>query len=187
MFIHKYAIVKPGLITLVLLLNPPALSQTWDELVYAGKAARLNGNFEQAASLLAQAAEQKSTHNAEWYLYASILKARLKQVDTTFDLLNKAARAGMWDIARLERNKWLKPFQDDPRWQALLNTITESEAKKAQDNALTQPLLRDELKHLWKKDQDLVGKWDQQRIAINQNTQRLKDIISQQKKTRSYS
>lgn len=44
---------------------------------------------------------------------------------------------------------------------------------------MINPELRNELKKMWKKDQDLVGKWEKQKIVIDHNTVKLNEIIEQ--------
>ncbi|QEC53631.1 hypothetical protein EDD80_1252 [Anseongella ginsenosidimutans] len=152
-------------------------SQTWDELIYQGKQERANGNFEKAGELIAKGADLKGTDNFEHYYYAAIMYANANKLDSSFKWLEKCIDAGMYDWARWQRNKRLKALHPDPRWSALKDKMQEAERKHTA--ALSHPVLRTELKQMWKNDQDLVGKWDEQRKIVDRNTVRLNEIIEQ--------
>lgn len=160
-----------------ILFSSTAFSQTWDELIYQGKAERSKGDFRKAGELIAKGAELKGTDNFEHYYYAAIMYANADEIDSSFKMLAKCIEAGMYDLARWERNSRLKKLQTDERWTDLKSKMKESEQKYSND--LTHPVLRDELKQMWKKDQDLVGKWDEQKRVVDDNSIRLNEIIEQ--------
>lgn len=151
--------------------------QTWDEFIYQGKKERANGNFEKAGELIAKGAELKGIDNFEHYYYAAIMYANANELDSSFELLEKCIDAGMYDLARWERNSRLKALHEDKRWDELKIKMQKSESEYAA--TLSHPELRNELKLMWKKDQELVGKWDEQKIIVDQNTVRLNEIIEQ--------
>lgn len=151
--------------------------QTWDELIYQGKKERANGNFEKAGELIAKGAKLKGDDNYQHYYYAAIMFANANDLDSSFEMLEKCIDAGMYDLARWERNSRLKSLRKDKRWGELKNIMTISEQKYASN--LSHPEIRIELKQMWKKDQELVGKWDEQKIIVDQNTLRLNQIIEQ--------
>tara|TARA_R110002167_G_scaffold128570_2_gene310895 strand:+ start:100 stop:930 length:831 start_codon:yes stop_codon:yes gene_type:complete len=151
--------------------------QTWDELIFQGKKERANGNFEKAADLIFKGAALKEKQNFEHYYYSGVLYARVNNINASFKSLEKAIDAGMYDLARLERNNRLKILHGDKRWDELKIKMQVSEQKYVAN--LSHPELRVELKQMWKTDQDLVGKWEEQKIIVNQNTVRLNEIIEQ--------
>lgn len=161
----------------IILFGFNSFGQTWDELIYQGKKERANGNFEKAGELIANGAKLKGTDNFEHYYYAAIMYANANQLDSSFKLLEKCIDAGMYDLARWERNKRLKVLHDDERWNELKTQMKKSEQQYSE--TLSHPELRNELKQMWKKDQDLVGQWDKQKIIVDQNTVRLNEIIEQ--------
>ena len=169
--------MKNLLFLCIILFGLNSFGQTWDELIYQGKKERANGNFEKAGKLIAKGAKLKGTDNFEHYFYAAIMYANANKTDTSFKLLEKCIDAGMYDLARWERNSRLKVLHGDKRWNELKIQMKISEQKYSA--ALSHPELRNELKLMWKKDQDLVGQWDEQKIIVDQNTVRLKEIIEQ--------
>ena len=154
-----------------------SFGQTWDELIYQGKKERADGNFEKAGKLIAKGARLKGTDNFEHYYYAAIMYANAHEPDSSFKLLGKCIEAGMYDLARWVRNGRLNALHADKRWDGLKTRMKISEQKYSA--TLSHPELRNELKQMWKKDQDLVGQWDEQKIIVGQNTVRLKEIIEQ--------
>ena len=161
----------------IILFGFNSFGQTWDELIYQGKKERANGNFEKAGALIAKGAQLKGTDNFEHYYYAAIMYANAGELDSSFKLLEKCIDAGMYDLARWERNSRLKVLHEDERWNALKTQMKKSEQQYSE--TLSHPELRNELKQMWKKDQDLVGQWDKQKIVVDQNTVRLNEIIEQ--------
>ena len=133
----------------------PSYSQTWDELIYQGKKERANGNFKKAGELIAKGADLKGNGNFEHYYYAAIMFANANEPDSSFKLLEKCIDAGMYDWARWERNGRLKKLHEDKRWDKLKIRMKEAEEKFTAN--LSHPELRDELKLMWKKDQDLLA------------------------------
>ncbi|WP_268225135.1 serine hydrolase domain-containing protein [Sinomicrobium oceani] len=155
--------------------HPEPFGQTWDELIYQGKQERANGNFKKAGELIAKGAQQKGTDNFEHLYYAAIMYANAKEFDTSFELLEKCIDAGMYDWARWARNSRLKVLHPDPRWASLKKQMKTSE--QAYVATLSHPGLRNELKRMWKRDQDLVGQWEAQKKVVAQNTMQLDKII----------
>ncbi|MBV6646336.1 MAG: hypothetical protein KI790_12850 [Cyclobacteriaceae bacterium] len=127
--------------------------------------------------MIAKGAALKGTDNFEHYFYAAIMYANADEIDSSFELLAKCIEAGMYDLARWERNNRLKKLQTDERWTNLKSKMKESERKYS--NGLTYSILRDELKQMWKKDQELVGRWAEQKKVVSKNTIRLKEIIEE--------
>ena len=166
-------------ILLVLLRPPTSVSQSWDEFIYMGKEQHAEGNLEKAIVFLTKGADLKQNDNGEWYLYAGILAARLKEVEKSFELLNKAIEAGMWDFPRLERNQRLDVLREDSRWDDLRAKIEQEEQRYLDQVELTHPQIRQPLKDMWRHDQDLAGKWEQQKEVIDQNTALLDSIITE--------
>lgn len=160
-----------------ILFSSTVFSQTWDEFIYQGKEERSKGNFRKAGELIAKGAELKGTDNFGHYYYAAIMYANADEIDSCFELLTKCIEAGMYDLARWERNSRLKKLQTDERWTDLKSKMKESERKYS--NGLTHSFLRDELKQMWKRDQDLVGQWDEQKQVLSENTIGLKEIIDE--------
>lgn len=154
-----------------------SFGQTWDELIYQGKQERANGNFEKAGELIAKGARLKGTDNFEHLYYAAIMYANAGEFDTSFELLEECIDAGMYDWARWARNGRLKVLHPDKRWSALKSKMEISE--RTHMATLSHPELRTELKRMWQKDQDLVGKWEAQKKVVAQNTARLDRIIEQ--------
>ena len=160
-----------------ILFSSTVFSQTWDEFIYQGKEERSKGNFRKAGELIAKGAELKGTDNFEHYYYAAIMYANADEIDSSFELLAKCIEAGMYDLDRWERNSRLKKLQTDKRWADLKSKMNESEKKYS--IGLTHAVLRDELKQMWKRDQDLVGRWDEQKKVVSNNTIRLNKIIEE--------
>ncbi|WP_308375579.1 DUF6624 domain-containing protein [Microbulbifer sp. RZ01] len=131
-----------------------------------------------AVEYLALAADTKGKNNENLYLYAGILAARLGKANGSFDLLQKAVDAGMWDIPRLERNNRLAELREDERWDALIKRIRRKESEYVESTDMSHPELRVELKSMWVKDQDLVGT-EKQKSIIDSNSERLKDIVNE--------
>jgi len=154
-----------------------SFAQTWDQYIYRGKQERAKGNFEKAGFFIAKGAELKGTNNFEHYYYAAIMYANANNLDSSFKLLSKCIDAGMFDWARWERNSRLKLLRDDKRWTEMHDKMVKAEQEYSR--ALSKPSLREALKKMWKRDQDLVGKWDQQKVVVDQNTLRLNRIIDQ--------
>lgn len=152
------------------------IAQSWDELAYLGKKYREDGDLAKAIEFLSRAAEQKPSDKYELYLYAGILSARIDKSDDAFTLLNKSVISGMWDISRLERNTRLNKLKSDERWRALIKNIMKEESKYIKSSNLTHPEIRNELKKMWAKDQDFVGKKEQLDV-IKYNSSKLKQII----------
>lgn len=165
------------LLIFLLSISGFANAQSWDELIYMGKKARAEGHFEKAGALIAKGALLKGSDNFEHFFYAAIMYANASKPDASFELLEKCIDAGMYDLARWERNSRLKVLHADPRWDELKSKMKKSEQRYAA--TLTHPELRNELKQMWKRDQDLVGKWDEQKVIVDQNTARLDEIIQQ--------
>jgi len=170
--------IKSGLFLILLIWSQKTFSQTWDEYVYMGKEEHAKGNSEQSIAFLTKAAKLKGQENFELYLYAGILSAKIKQVDDSFELLEKAIKAGMWDIPRLKRNHRLDILHDNPRWQELFDKVNIEEQAYIKKAKLSHKQLRQQLKDMWKNDQDLVGKWTEQRKVVDKNTTSLKEIIN---------
>lgn len=152
-----------------------SFGQTWDELIYQGKQERAHGNFEKAGALIARGAQLKGNDNHEHYYYAAIMYANATEYGTCFSLLEKCIDAGMYDWDRWTRNSRLKVLYPDPRWASLKKQMKASE--QAYVATLSHSGLRNELKRMWKRDQDLVGQWEAQKKAVAQNTVRLDKII----------
>ena len=169
--------MKKLLFFIIISFSLNSFGQTWDELIYQGKKERANGNFEKAGKLIAKGAQLKGTDNFEHYYYAAIMFVNANKLDSSFKLLEKCIDAGMYDLARWERNSRLEVLHVDKRWNKLKIKMKKSEQEYSA--TLSHPELRNELKRMWKKDQDLVGKWDEQKIIVDQNTVRLNEIIEQ--------
>ncbi|MBO0321618.1 hypothetical protein J0X14_04855 [Muricauda sp. CAU 1633] len=169
--------MKKIFLLLVFSLSLNSFGQTWDELIYQGKKERADGNFKKAGALIAKGARLKGSENFEHYYYAAIMYANANQMDSTFILLEKCIDAGMYDWARWVRNSRLEKLHDDKRWDALKMKMQKSEDEYV--TTLSHPKLREELKRMWKNDQDLVGKWDEQKIVVDKNTIRLNQILEQ--------
>lgn len=165
----------PFIVIITCSLN--SFAQTWDELIYQGKKERAMGNFEEAGDLIAKGAALKEIKNFEHYYYAAIMYANARKFNLSFNMLEKCIDAGMYDLARWERNSRLKVLHRDKRWAELKSKMQESESAYAA--TLSHPDLRLELKQMWKNDQDLVGKWEEQKVVVDQNTLRLNQIIEQ--------
>jgi len=165
------------LILILITFSLSAYGQTWDELIFLGKRERANGNFKKAGELIAKGAKLKGSDNFEHYYYAAIMYANASELDSSFKMLAKCIDAGMYDLARWERNSRLEVLYKDERWNELKIQMKKSELKYVK--TLSHPEIRNELKLMWKKDQDLVGHWDKQKIIIDQNTVRLNEIIEQ--------
>ncbi|HLU85656.1 MAG TPA: DUF6624 domain-containing protein, partial [Vicingaceae bacterium] len=133
--------------------------------------------FKKAGELIAKGAKLKGSDNFEHYYYAAIMYANASELDSSFKMLAKCIDAGMYDLARWERNSRLEVLHKDERWNELKIQMKKSEQKYVK--TLSHPEIRNELKLMWKKDQDLVGNWDKQKIIIDQNTVRLNEIIEQ--------
>ena len=162
---------------IIIFIGLISYGQTWDQLIYQGKKERANGNFKKAGGLIAKGAEQKGTDNFEHLYYAAIMYANAKEIDTSFELLDKCIDAGMYDWDRWARNSRLKVLHPDLRWASLEKQMKASE--QAYVATLSHPGLRNELKRMWKRDQDLVGQWEAQKKVVAQNTVRLDKIIEQ--------
>src|SRR5690606_13427061 len=134
-------------------------------------------NFKKAGELIAKGAKLKGSDNFEHYYYAAIMYANASELDSSFKMLAKCIDAGMYDLARWERNSRLEVLYKDERWNELKIQMKKSELKYVK--TLSHPEIRNELKLMWKKDQDLVGHWDKQKIIVDQNTVRLNEIIEQ--------
>lgn len=169
--------MKKLLFLTVVLFSLNSFGQTWDELIYEGKKERANGNFEKAGELIAKGSRLKGTDNFEHYFYAAIMYANANEMDSSFILLEKCIDAGMYDFARWERNSRLKALHSDIRWNELKTQMKISEQQYSA--TLSHPELRNELKQMWKKDQELVGQWDKQKIIVDQNTVQLNAMIEQ--------
>lgn len=167
--------MKKTVFIILMLCSIHSFAQTWDEVIYQGKKERADGNFEKAAGLIARGARLKGKDNFEHYYYAAIMYANAHRLDSSFIQLDNAIEAGMYDWARWERNKRLNLLRADARWDHLKRKMQKTEKKYTA--TLSHPELRAELKQMWKNDQDLVGKWDEQRKIIDQNTIRLNEII----------
>lgn len=169
---------KTLLLLFPFLVSQRTVAQSWDELVYQGREAHARGELQHAVDLLAQAADKKGQDNFELYLYAGILSARLGSTDESFSLLRKSVDAGMWDVPRLERNSRLADLRSDQRWDALVERIHDRENEYVEVSGMTHPRLREELKSMWAKDQNLAGS-ENQRSVIDDNSKRLHEIVSE--------
>ena len=169
--------MKKLLFYLIPLFTLNSFGQTWDEFIYQGKKERAIGNFEKAAELIFKGAELQKNKSFEKYYYAGILYARIGQIDSSFISLEKVIDAGMYDLARWERNNRLNVLHSNNRWNEL--KVKMQKVEQEYSSNLSHPKLRTELKQMWKNDQDLVGKWDAQKKIVNQNTIRLNEIIAQ--------
>lgn len=152
-------------------------SYTWDEHVYQAIDQRGQGNFAAAAFHFQRAAELKQSDNFQQYWDASIQYARAEMVDDAFELLDKAIEAGMADVKRLRVNTRLEILHEDPRWDQAIEKMTQAEEKLM--DSLTHPELRTELMQRWDNDQALVGQWEQQAEVIEENANRLNEILEE--------
>ncbi|GLR70763.1 DUF6624 domain-containing protein [Agaribacter marinus] len=164
-------------ISIILYSFTATAESSWDELAYQGKKYREEGNLAKAVQFLSAAADKKRTNNHELYLYAGILAARLDNSDEAFKLLNKSIRSGMWDIHRLERNSRLQNIRQDKRWNDLIESIKTEENRYLSRAKITHPELRSQLKTMWEKDQNFVGRKEQLNV-IKSNSIELKKIIA---------
>lgn len=60
----------------------------------------------------------------------------------------------------------------------MISDIDTYEKDYIKNSGLTHPEVRSQLKTMWKRDQALVGKWEQQKEIINNNTKQLKEIVA---------
>lgn len=169
------------LAALLLLPIPISVAQmsrsSWDKHVYQAIEERGKGNFELAAEHFRVAAEMKDSANFQQYWDAAIQYARAKKVDEAFCMLDKAIEAGMADAKRLQEKTRIENLHEDPRWDQAVEKMRLAE--EAFMHSLSHPELRTELMRRWDNDQALVGQWDQQRVVIENNSRRLKEVIDQ--------
>lgn len=111
--------MKGILFLIIIFISLNSFGQTWDELIYQGKMERANGNFEKAADLIFKGAELNEKKNFEHYYYSGVLYARVNNLSSSIKSLEKAIDAGMYDLARWERNNRLKVLHEDKRWDEL--------------------------------------------------------------------
>lgn len=169
--------VNSLVLSVFILTSLTSYPQTWDELIYQGKKERADGNYNTAADLIFKGADLKDKDHAEHFYYAGVLYTRVENINLSFVALEKAIDEGMYDLARWKRNSRLKILHNDPRWDKLMEKMLSSELKYS--DSLSHPKLRQELRDMWKNDQDLVGQWEEQKKAIDHNTNRLKAILEQ--------
>lgn len=172
------------LLLLTLLLSPISVSTaqisppySWDEHVYQAIEERGKGNFKVAAEHFRAAAETKDSANLQQYWDAAIQYARAEEVHNAFHMLEKAIEAGMADVKRLQDKTRIESLHEDTRWDQIVEKMTLAE--EALMSSLSHPELRKELMRRWDHDQSLVGLWEKQRVVIENNSKRLKEIIDQ--------
>lgn len=167
----------PNSITNQVFGTPEIESYTWDEHVYQAIEQRGLGNFANAAFHFQKAAELKESDNYQQYWDASIQYARAEMVNDAFEMLDKAIEAGMADVKRLRVKTRIEILHEDPRWDQAIEKMTRAEEELMV--SLSHPDLRTELMQRWDNDQALVGTWEQQQEVIEENTNRLHEIIEE--------
>lgn len=72
-----------------------------------------------------KALAQKNTQT--WMAWnAACAAAHTNQIDLAFNYLNRAVDLGFSDIEYLQHSQHLKPIRDEPRWEALINCLSQN-------------------------------------------------------------